>query len=58
MEVVAADRGYDDGENHYFLEVRGIGDALCLNRYRTQKKDPNKEGWLPLKQSAAYQEGF
>ena len=66
MEVVAADRGYDacpraqrmNGENHYFLELQGIGDALCLNRYRTQKKDQNKEGWLALRQSAAYQEGL
>ena len=46
MGVVAADRGYDDGENHYFLEVNGIGDAIGLNHYRTQKKDANKEGSL------------
>jgi IS5 family transposase len=57
IEVVAADRGYDDGENHYFLEVNGIEDAICLKGYRTQKKDPNKEGWLVLRQSTAYQEG-
>lgn len=55
--VVAADQGYDDGENHYFLEMNGIGDGLCLNHYRTQKKDQNKEGWLALRQSTAYQEG-
>jgi IS5 family transposase len=65
IEVVAADRGYDacpraqrrNGENHYFGEVNGIGDAICLKGYRTQKKDPNKEGWLVLRQSTAYQEG-
>lgn len=57
IEVVAADRGYDDGENHYFLEVNGIGDAVCLKGYRTQKKNPNKDGWLALRQSTAYQEG-
>lgn len=58
VEVVAADRGYDDGENHYFLELQGIGDAICLNRYRTQKKDPNKAGWLALLQTAEYREGL
>ena len=44
--TVAGDKGYDDGENHYYLKERGIDSAIRLNNYRTQKKDGNKEGWL------------
>lgn len=56
--IVAADRGYDDGENHYYLELRGIASAIRLNAYRTEKKDKNKEGWIELKGSREYQEGL
>ena len=58
VETVAADRGYDDGENHYFLEQKGIKSAIRLKGYRTQKRDKNKEGWIKLKQSKEYQEGL
>lgn len=57
VEVVAADRGYDDGENHYYLEMKGVGDAICLNHYRTQKKDRHKKGWLAILQTPAYERG-
>jgi IS5 family transposase len=57
-EVVAADRGYDDGENHYFLEQKGINSAIRLKKSRTEKKDANKEGWIELKESKEYQEGL
>lgn len=56
--TVAADKGYDDGENHYYLGRRGINSAIRLNSYRTQKKDENKEGWVKLKESSEYQEGL
>lgn len=56
--ILAADRGYDDGENHYYLKEQGIASAIRLNRYRTGKKDGNKEGWLQLKASETYQEGL
>ena len=49
--------GYDDGENHYYLELRGIHSAIRLNNYRTQKKDKNNEGCTELKASREYQEG-
>jgi len=58
IEIVTADRGYDDGENHYFLQTKGIHSAIILNRYRTQKKDSNKEIWFELKASDAYQQGI
>lgn len=56
--TVAADKGYDDGENHYYLEKKGINSAIRLNRRRIQKKDAHKEGWLRLVASQAYQEGL
>jgi len=57
IEIVAADKGYDDGDNHYFLECRGIASAIKLNEYRTKKKDKNK-GWEKQKGSAEYQQGL
>jgi IS5 family transposase len=55
---VAADRGYDDGENHYFLEQEGIKLAIRLKTCRTEKKDKNKEGWIKLAESREYREGL
>lgn len=57
-EMVAADKGYDDGENHYYLKQKGIASAIKLNDYRTHKKDKNKEGWIRLKASEEYQRGL
>jgi IS5 family transposase len=56
--TAAADKGYDDGGNHYYLEKQGINSAIRLNSYRTQKKDENKQGWVKLKESPDYQEGL
>jgi IS5 family transposase len=56
--TVAADKGYDDGENHYYLAQQGINSAIRLNSYRTQKKDKNKQEWVKLKESAEYQQGL
>jgi transposase, IS5 family len=49
VQSCAADRGYDDTENHYWLEQHGIQNAIHLNRYRTHKKDRNREVWISLK---------
>jgi hypothetical protein len=32
--------------------------AIILNNYRTKKKDPNKQVWIRLKASDAYQAGI
>ena len=56
--IVAGDKGYDDGDNHYYLKERGINSAIRLNNYRTEKKDGNKEGWIKLKESEEYQRGL
>jgi hypothetical protein len=52
------DNGYDDGDNHYYLEQKSINSAIRLNSYRTQKRDRNKEGWLELEESQEYTEGL
>jgi len=54
VEVYSADRGYDDGENHYLLEKLGMRSAIHLNRYCTDKKDGSKEIWIEMKESEAY----
>jgi len=56
--TVAGDKGYDDGDNHYYLKDKGINSAISLSSYRTEKKDRNKEGWLKLKQSQEYIDGL
>lgn len=35
----AADRGYDDGENHVWLEKEKLKDAICLNNVKEWTKD-------------------
>lgn len=58
VEIVTADKGYDDGENHYYLEIKGLHSAICLKRTRTLKKDRNKQIWEQLKRSPQYQQGL
>lgn len=57
VKVGAADRGYDDTDIHFWLQENGIKSAICLNRYRTEKKNANKEPWLWLKEQPWYKEG-
>lgn len=57
IEIVTADKAYDDSGNHILLESKGIESAIILNDYRTQKKDPNKQVWIEMKESDAYQTG-
>lgn len=56
-EIYAGDKGYDDGDNHELLRAEGKKSAICLNDYRTEKKNANKGLWLAMKESAEYQEG-
>lgn len=58
IETVAADKGYDDGENHYYLKKKNINSAIRLKRSRTHKKDAHKERWLELEANPAYQAGL
>ncbi len=58
VEAYTADKGYDDGHNHFYLEVHGLHSAIRLKKTRTHKKDANKDIWLALEQSEAYQQGL
>jgi IS5 family transposase len=58
VRIVAADKAYDDGENHEFLWSHDMYSAIRLNEYRTTKKDDNKDIWIALEQSAEYRAGL
>ena len=58
VETYTADKAYDDGNNHYKLEVRGLHSAIRLKKTRTEKKDDNKQVWLDLRQTPQYQQGL
>ena len=61
IDICTADRGYDDTDNHFLLQTKGIRSAIHLNHYRTQKKDSNrrcgeaaKQVWFDLKAQPWY----
>lgn len=56
--IYVADRGYDDGDNHTFLESHGYGDAIKIKSNRLTKKDGNKKKWQNLVESREYSEGL
>jgi IS5 family transposase len=58
VKTYAADKGYDAGDNHDHLELRGLHSAIRLMRTRTEKKDDNKQIWLDLIQTPQYQQGL
>ena len=58
VAVYAGDRGYDDGENHAYLQAHGLHSALRLNAYRTEKKNGNKAPWLRLLRDPDYWAGL
>ena len=58
IDTLAADKGYDDGDNHYYLQHKGINSAINLKKRRLSKQDPNKKQWLETVASVAYQEGL
>ncbi len=57
VATYAADRGYDDGENHFLLASAGLHSAIRLKRQRTEKKDAHKEVWVALKATPEYRAG-
>jgi IS5 family transposase len=57
VQIVSADRGYDDSDNHYLLWSKGIHSAILLNDYRTEKKDDSKALWQQLKSTPQYELG-
>lgn len=57
VETVAADRGYDDGDNHYFLKCRGLHSAIRLNDYRLRGSNPGRKVWVELAATPQYEAG-
>ena len=58
IDTYTADRGYDDGNNHYYLQHKQLNSAIRLNNIRTQKKDAHKQPWIDLSATPEYQEGL
>ena len=58
VDTYAGDKGYDDGDNHYHLELRGLHSAIRLKTTRTEKKDDNKQIWLDLVKTPQYRKGL
>ena len=58
VDTYAGDKGYDEGNNHYYLEQCGLHSAIRLKKTRTEKKDANKQVWLELKETPQYQQGL
>jgi len=58
VKIYAADKAYDDGDNHLHLELSGLCSAIRLKKTRTQKKDANKQVWLELEATPQYQKGL
>jgi transposase, IS5 family len=58
VDTYSGDKGYDDGNNHYYLELCGLHSAIRLKKTRTEKKDVNKQVWLELKETPQYQQGL
>lgn len=58
VDTYAGDKGYDDGDNHYHLEIKNLHSAIRLKKTRTGKKDNNKEVWLELEKTPQYKAGL
>lgn len=58
VDTYAADKGYDDGDNHYYLELKKLHSAIHLKKTRTEKKDAHKQVWLEMLKTPQYQEGL
>jgi transposase len=49
------DKAYDDTDIFERIEQQGMCVGIKLRRFRTLKKNPNKERWIALKQTPEYQ---
>jgi len=58
VDTYAGDKGYDDSNNHYYLESHGLHSAIRLKKTRTEKKDVHKQVWLDLENTPQYKEGL
>jgi IS5 family transposase len=58
VDIYVGDKGYDDGDNHYYLELKGLHSAIRLKKTRTAKRDDNKQPWMELVRTPQYQAGL
>lgn len=58
VDTYTGDKGYDDGNNHYYLEMHGLHSAIRIKKNRIDKKDSNKQIWLDLIETPEYQQGL
>ena len=58
FDTVAGDKGYDVGDNHYFLETKGLHSAIRLKKTRIHKKDGDTLIWWQFIATSQYQEGL
>jgi transposase, IS5 family len=58
VDIYTADKGYDDINNHYYLDRHGLYSAIRLKKTRIAKKDDNKQPWLDLLKTVQYHEGL
>ena len=57
-DTYTGDKGYDDGNNHYYLGLRGLHSAIRIKKTRIEKKDSNKQIRLDLIETQQYQQGL
>ena len=58
VDTYAADKGYDDSNNHYHLESQRLQSAIHLKKTRIEKKDSHKKVWLELVKAPQYKQGL
>jgi hypothetical protein len=58
VEIYMADKGDDDGGNHFYLEYRKLKSAIHLKDKRIAKKDAHKEIWIALRNTPHDQHGL
>lgn len=58
VDTCTGDKGYDDGENRYNLELHGLHSAIRLKDTGIGKKDDNQQIWLELVKTPHYRQGL
>jgi len=58
VNTYAADKAYDDSNNHYHLESQKLHSAIHLKKTRIEKMDPHKRVWLEMIETPQYKKGL
>jgi len=58
ISIVTADKAYDDGNNHYVLELLKLHSAIRLYKTRTAETNRHRDVWLALKRTPEYKAGL